>query len=355
MSGDANVPDRGLSDAEPKDLALAAFNQNFETFRALNALMWQIPLIAMTLTGGLWFGVSKVEEASGFRLGLLLLAFAGNVGLIIVLQRLRFIIGSYLDWLNAAYPRGHVPASGSGLFTRGRTVKLVFQLMLGFAALISLVLSMATMATMLRTSPAVPPASTVAWYDAHAEQLADGYEGLEAATVHHQLFGLIAGSPRMRILDVGAGTGRDAAALAAMGHDVTAVEPSAKMLRLARTLHSASPITWSSDSMPALADQRGPFDLVMLSAVWMHVPPSQRASALKRLVALASARGMIYMTLRIGPADPDRGMFDVNLAELRRLSDAEHLDVTELGDQHDLLGRAGVSWKTVLLRRPQGA
>jgi protein-L-isoaspartate O-methyltransferase len=341
-----------LSDANLDQFALAAFNQNFETFRALNALMWQIPLIAMTLTGGLWFGVSKVEEAPGFRLGLLLLAGLGNVGLIVVLERLRFIIGRYLDWLRDAFPSGHVPADGDTFLTRSRTVKLVFQLMLGFAAAISLVLSIATMATVVRHLPVSQPTSTAAWYDAHAEQLADGYEGLEASKVHQELFDILEGSRPLRILDVGAGTGRDAAALALMGHAVTAVEPSSNMSRLAQALHPGTKVAWSADALPALAGQRGPFDLVILSAVWMHVPPSERRAALKRLAELTAPSGRIYMTLRLGPAEPGRGIFKVDIDELRRLAADEGLRLTKLADQVDLLGRNGISWTSTLLHQP---
>ena len=51
------------------DLSVQAFEQNHETFRSLNHQMWQIPLISMTLTGGLWFGVSKVDGSPLFQLG----------------------------------------------------------------------------------------------------------------------------------------------------------------------------------------------------------------------------------------------------------------------------------------------
>jgi len=40
-----------MADADASKLA--AYNQNSENFRSLNQLMWQIPLIAMSLTGGL--------------------------------------------------------------------------------------------------------------------------------------------------------------------------------------------------------------------------------------------------------------------------------------------------------------
>lgn len=138
--------------ADAQQLAVASYNQNFDTFRALNALMWQIPLIAMTLTGGLWFGVSKVKEMPLFQAGLLLLALLGNIGLVIVLERLRHIIGCYLEWLRVASPRGHVSVNGRGILTGDRTVKTVFQAMLAVAAGISLALLVATVVAWVRLS-----------------------------------------------------------------------------------------------------------------------------------------------------------------------------------------------------------
>jgi protein strawberry notch len=39
-----------------------AYEQNYQQFRSLNQIMWQIPVLAMTLTGGLWFGVSTIDN-----------------------------------------------------------------------------------------------------------------------------------------------------------------------------------------------------------------------------------------------------------------------------------------------------
>lgn len=336
------------------ELALAAYNQNSETFRALNALMWQIPLIAMTLTGGLWFGVaslSKEEGLSYLRPGLLLLAAVGDVVLIVVLERLRHIIGEYLAWLQAAQPRGYVAATGTRWWNSSKVVKVAFQAMLAFAAVISFVLSCLAMASTLDPGTSKPPPTVVAWYDAHARELADGYEGLDAAQTHPRLFSMLAGVKGARILDVGAGTGRDAAALAALGHHVTAVEPSSAMLRLARALHPGNDILWLSDAMPSLARVRGTYDVVLLSAVWMHVPPADRAAALSRIVDLTAPRGRIYMTLRLGPGDVDRAMWSVSAAEVERLAATRGLRVRDLGKQPDLLGRNDVTWQTLLLVR----
>jgi FkbM family methyltransferase len=44
------------------------------------------------------------------------------------------------------------------------------------------------------------------------------------------------------VLDIGAGSGRDAAWLASLGYEVIAVEPSAAMVREAQRIHSESAI-----------------------------------------------------------------------------------------------------------------
>ena len=336
------------------ELSLAAFNQNSETFRALNALMWQVPLIAMTLTGGLWFGVASISRESGLaflRPGLLLLAGVGDLLLIVILERLRHIIAEYLKWLKGAHPRGHVAADGRRWWNSRKVVKTCFQIMLGFGAAVSFVLFYLAMTVTTDDPAKSTPTAIVAWYDAHARELADGYEGLDAAQTHPRLFEMLRGVKRATILDVGAGTGRDAAALAALGHRVTAVEPSSRMLRLAKGLHPGNDVLWLSDAMPLLPRVNGTYDVVLLSAVWMHVPPGDRAAAFSRIADLTAPSGRIYMTLRLGPGDVDRAMWTVDASEVSRLAAARGMSVEDLGRQPDLLGRDDVSWQTLLVTR----
>jgi hypothetical protein len=37
------------------------YEQNCEQMRSLNQIMWQVPIIAMTLTGGLWRAVATLN------------------------------------------------------------------------------------------------------------------------------------------------------------------------------------------------------------------------------------------------------------------------------------------------------
>lgn len=85
--------------------------------------------------------------------------------------------------------------------------------------------------------------------------------------------------PRDDSRHIGAGTGRDAAALAARGYATTAVEPVREMREVARRLHPDPAITWLDDSLPSPSRLAGPFDLILLSAVWMHLAETERPGA----------------------------------------------------------------------------
>src|SRR5450755_4779746 len=110
-------------------------------------------------------------------------------------------------------------------------------------------------------------------YADEAEDLFKRYEGIPAADAHRAARHLIPAAP-CRVLDIGAGTGRDAAWFASQGHRVVAVEPTDALRIPAMALHPSPDIDWLDDSLPSLAVLRArgaKFDLVMLTAVWMHL------------------------------------------------------------------------------------
>src|SRR5204863_3062756 len=117
------------------------------------------------------------------------------------------------------------------------------------------------------------------------------------------------------VLDIGSGTGRDAAWFAAMGHRVVTVEPADAMRLPAMALHPSPRIEWLDDSLPELALLRARgerFDLVMLTAVWMHLDEAERIRAMPNVAALAKAGAAVAMTIRHGPVPPGRRLFAVS-------------------------------------------
>ncbi len=117
----------------------ASYEQNSETFRSLNQIMWQVPIIAMTLTGGLWFGASQIPNEIVLRSSLLILAGVANIGLIFVLIRVRFVMGQILNKLESFNPRGFVAARGNKFYNRSHLVVTTFCVVLSISAAVSLI------------------------------------------------------------------------------------------------------------------------------------------------------------------------------------------------------------------------
>ncbi len=150
-------------------------------------------------------------------------------------------------------------------------------------------------------------------YAEEADQLFKRYEGIPATHAHRAVLHLIPSAPSS-VLDIGSGTGRDAAWLASGGHRVVAVEPTDVMRLRAMALHPSPRIEWLNDSLPdlALLRSRGErFDLVMLTAVWMHLDEGERRRAMPNLAALVRPAGTVIMKVRHGPVPAGRRMFEI--------------------------------------------
>ncbi|MEQ3639405.1 MAG: class I SAM-dependent methyltransferase [Alteromonas sp.] len=197
--------------------------------------------------------------------------------------------------------------------------------------------------------------TTINHYSANAEHYYSLYQSISASSVHGYLEQALANITPSTALDVGAGSGRDANWLAAKGWQVTATEPATELLNLAKQ-HSQENVTWCNAALPALehlpkAHQQ--FELILLSAVWMHLPSEERPAAIKRLSELLSNTGNMYVSLRFGPSDPERPMYPVSYEELQALAADNGLTARNLNPvpSEDGLKRSDVEWVTVELMK----
>jgi protein-L-isoaspartate O-methyltransferase len=204
--------------------------------------------------------------------------------------------------------------------------------------------------------PAPAQVSGTEGYAEVAERFASAAESVSFARLHAKVLHLMP-PPPCAVLDVGAGTGRDAAQFAAMGHRVVAAEPVKELRDKAAALHPSQQIEWLDDSLPDFAklvarDAR--FDLVMLTAVFMHLDATQRRQAMPRLARLLRPRGALIMSLRHGPIPPGRQMFDISAEETVALADEAGLRLTlRLDDQpSQIAGKRDVTWTLLAFVNP---
>lgn len=193
-------------------------------------------------------------------------------------------------------------------------------------------------------------------YAEEAATLVESYERVLFAELHSEVLHLIPTTP-CRALDIGAGTGRDAAALAALGHDVVAVEPTKELRVRAAALHPSKRIEWLDDSLPDLADLalRGDsFDLTMLTAVWFHLDAGQRTRGMKAIASQLRAGGVLILSLRYGPVPPGRRMFNVSAEETIGLAENEGLKLLlKLENKKSFFGKPGVSRTRLAFSKPE--
>jgi len=190
-------------------------------------------------------------------------------------------------------------------------------------------------------------------YAEEAPELLERYESISFADQHRFVMHLIPTAPS-RVLDIGAGTGRDAAGFAALGHSVVAIEPTEELRRGAMLLHPSPMIEWIDDSLPDLAAMRArgeEFDVVMLTAVWMHLDTQQRSRAMPNLVALVRNRGVVIMSLRHGPVPPGRRMFEVSAEETIALGQPYGLSCILNRAAEPSLRQPGVSWTRLAFQK----
>lgn len=192
-------------------------------------------------------------------------------------------------------------------------------------------------------------------YHDRADDFFRQYQSVAAEKVHASWLAVLDAMPAGHALDVGAGSGRDARYLAERGWSVVAVEPADALRERAMQLPVAG-VTWLADSLPELGAVyrlQIKFDLIVLSAVWMHIAPSARARALRKLAGLLKPGGKLIVTLRHGEFADGRTAYPVSFAELKQLADQQALQATLLNEpQPDELGRPEITWQTVLLTLP---
>ena len=196
----------------------------------------------------------------------------------------------------------------------------------------------------------------MSYYSDNVDTLFDKYHCADSAELHADWLKHLPDQPGLAC-DIGAGTGRDANWLARKGWQVTAVEPENAFRERGKRV-SEPGVSWLDDRLPELAQLRKLnryFDLILISAVWMHLPEAARARAFRTVSELLASGGKLIISLRHSDSEKEmkeRCLFPVSLRELELFAKERAVAIRSVTDRADDQGRDHVSWQTVVLELP---
>lgn len=201
---------------------------------------------------------------------------------------------------------------------------------------------------------------TAAFYDRHATEIAARYESVSSPVEPYFAAAFPTGS---RVLDIGAGSGRDQAALIRGGYDGFGVEPSDLLRQAAIAAHPELRGRLIGGSLPNVGQPfGGGFDGIVCFAVLMHLPESQLFDAVLTLLSLLKRHGRVLLSIPAARTDVGLDNRDAQGRlfqpyqpdELQLLF--ERLGFQQIGrwDTDAVLQRAGTRWVTMLLELRSG-
>ncbi|MGB7242366.1 MAG: class I SAM-dependent methyltransferase [Sulfitobacter sp.] len=191
-------------------------------------------------------------------------------------------------------------------------------------------------------------AQVIDGYCADAENLIPRYRAVSSEILFAPVSAFLPQAPA-QVLDVGAGTGRDAIWLSGCGHHVVAVEPVVAF----RDAAAACPhhgVEWIDDRLPDLvhvSQRQRRFDFILLSAVWHHLTEAERKTALPVLGRLLARSATLILSLRSGQGVASRPAYPTtakDVVDMARVTGLRHLATVPASSVQEANKSANISW-----------
>jgi SAM-dependent methyltransferase len=146
---------------------------------------------------------------------------------------------------------------------------------------------------------------------------------------------------RARILDAGCGIGTDAGYLDQLGHRVSGIDLSGKMLDIARQNHPGVEFFWQDLRHPDF--RHSTFDGILAAFSLIHLRKDDVIPTLKRYHRLLKPSGLLFVALQSGRSQ------EVFLTEPFKPDETTFLNIISTDEAQHILERSG--FKTILTRQ----
>lgn len=204
---------------------------------------------------------------------------------------------------------------------------------------------------------------TLGYYASVANEVATRYD---AARADMERLLRRAFSEGMRVLDIGAGSGRDVCLLLRMGCEAYGVEPCDGLRLVAEQRHRRLAGRLASGALPYLGQPfGGSFDGILCSAVLMHLPRAEMLDAAIAMRNVLKENGRLLLSIPVERPGLDENHRDehgrlftpLSPDYLQLLFERIGFQLIERWESGDYLNREGFSWCTFLFhaRHPGGS
>ena len=199
---------------------------------------------------------------------------------------------------------------------------------------------------------------TISYYNRNAAEIARDYESLDMRHTVEPVAAYF--PPRGSVLEIGCGSGRDAAYLLQRGFNVTATDGSAAMISAAASHHPELAGRLRRHMLPEpLPFDPGDFDAVISMATLMHLDRADLSSVFTEIHRVLAAHGVVGISVSTERNGLDETGVD---AKGRRftvmpgeqwaaLLEAAGFTLEAKWGNRDTTGRAGVAWTTLVGRK----
>lgn len=134
------------------------------------------------------------------------------------------------------------------------------------------------------------------YFNDRAGELAAQYNALDREKVHADLLEKLPAGEPLRVLDIGAGSGADAAMFAKRGYSVVAAEPADALRAEGKKTFKDNKIEWTDEALPEFGKTvaaAAPYDVVMSVGVLQYLDKEDRLSSLKKMFSLVAKGGFV--------------------------------------------------------------
>ncbi len=145
---------------------------------------------------------------------------------------------------------------------------------------------------------------TVGYYDTEAEEWVSAHGGSEGDSYwkdqmakFHELL------PNGKVLEVGSGAGKDAAALISLGYDYTGTDASEGLLKIAQRRNPGA--KFERMAVNDLEFPEGEFDGFWTSATLLHIPKSGIDGSLERIKRVVKPGGIGFISVKQGGGEKE--------------------------------------------------